>query len=185
MLCIEYFIIDKKFKAYHPMSFLDSMWKVDLPILQITCNGKTFNFLIDSGANNSVITIDDLKDFNYKMLDKKGKSYGVDGNQVETTSALVKIYHDDLCFEEIFQLFDVKGFKELERTTGMKISGVLGNSFLSKYDFILDYEKFLLYLPRKSFRKIKKEIRYEKLKKIQTTKSRWLRKLFGRNKRKE
>lgn len=57
---------DHKRNGEPHMSFKESMDLVELPIITFYNNGKKLNFLLDTGANNSIINKSVIKDLDYK-----------------------------------------------------------------------------------------------------------------------
>lgn len=155
---VEYYVKKKSYtKIYYPISFLENMRKVNLPIVTFKNNNKTFHFLIDTGADNSIINSNDIEQFNYQLLENvSGSVYGMEGNALPAKLVRVNLTHDKLCFEEIFQVVEIKGFSSFEENTGIRLSGILGSNFLNRYDFVLNYKHLILHLSGKNINKTDK-----------------------------
>lgn len=121
------------------------MSRTGLPIVSFTQNNKTFNFLIDSGADNSVLNSTSLNELDYIDLEGNRPVYGIDGNQVQTSFVGVKLIFQNHPFLEAFQVFEVPGLCNIERDYGIKVTGVLGGRFLKRYGFLIDFKQLKAY----------------------------------------
>lgn len=173
---LEYLFFKKKYKIRNPISFFELFKKTDLPILAFENNGKIFYFLIDSGSSVSCIRSQCVKDFKYENVLGNGNVYGIDGMKTDTGLITTVLTQGKNNYEEVFCVHDVSGFDIIENDCGIKLSGIIGTSFMLRYNINIDFDQMLVYSKGKI---------YGKETKIQTIKSRWLRKLFGRNKREE
>ncbi|MBQ9392009.1 MAG: retroviral-like aspartic protease [Lachnospiraceae bacterium] len=122
---------------------------IGLPIIALYNNNKIFNFLIDSGANLSLIDSNIVSELKCDYLDNKGTMYGIGGNIVDVTYISVPLYIEDSMFTEEFQVMDLDPtFCRIEKKNGVRIHGVLGNSFFNKYNGIINYKKYIFYLEK-------------------------------------
>lgn len=127
------------------LSFADTMGRLKLPVVSLTNNNKSFNFLIDTGSSVSIIdtlVVDQLK---YTKLESEGTAYGIDGNVFTVEYAQIELSHESTKFEDEFQMMRVDAFDNIEKVDGMKIAGILGSTFLKKYNFTIDYENLIVY----------------------------------------
>ena len=127
------------------ISFKDTIDKTGLPIVSFSQNDKHFDFIIDTGAEYSVINSNSLESLKYIELEGNGVVYGIEGNEKETTSIGVVLYIDDKEFTEVFQITNVPGMEVVNNMYGTNVIGILGSQFLIRYKFIIDYEKFHIY----------------------------------------
>lgn len=128
------------------MSFKEAMDLVDLPIVTFYNNGKKFNFLLDSGATLSVIDSNILSSVEHKKLDNTGDLYGMEGKKIKVTFVRIPLEYKDTKYEEDFQVVDMgAAFKEIKSESGVSLSGILGNQFFKKYQYILDFESLVAY----------------------------------------
>lgn len=173
---LEYLFFKKKYKIRNPISFFELFKKTDLPILAFENNGKTFYFLIDTGSAVSCIRDCYLDEFEYENAKGSGSVHGIDGVRIKTKFVIATLTQEGNEYKEVFGVHDVAGFDVLENDCGIKLSGIIGTSFMLRYNINIDFDQMLVYSKGKI---------YGKETKIQAIKSRWLRKLFGRNKRKK
>ena len=140
---VRFFMYLKRYKLKFP--FNDTMGKVDLPIVSFTQNGKCFNFLIDSGASISVLNSTALS--NIECIDIEGEQqiYGIDGSKIDVSLVGVKMYSHNHKFVEVFQVCDVPGLNNIREEYDLEVVGILGNSFLKRYSFIIDFARLTAY----------------------------------------
>ena len=127
------------------LSFADTMGRLKLPIVSLTNNGQTFKFLIDTGATLSVIDSNILDKLDYSKLDIKGNAYGIDGNIVNVDYVAITLSHGDTKFVEQSQVMRLDAFDNLRETDNIDLAGILGGSFLKRYNFVVDYKELIAY----------------------------------------
>lgn len=126
------------------LSFADSMGRLDLPIITLTNNGQTFNFLVDTGASISVVDSIVLDKIEHTKLNTVGEAYGIDGNIVKVDYVSIKLTKEDITFTEQFQVMRLDAFDNLRETDNLELSGILGSAFLKAHSFVIDFEKLTL-----------------------------------------
>lgn len=136
---------DKKAKADR-MSFRETLDLTELPIVTFRNNGKKFNFLLDTGATNSVINKSALVDMASSPTGKKDTIYGADGNREEVDIVSIGVGYKDNTFDEEFYAKDLDAaFGNLKVSHGVNLHGILGNSFFQRYRYIIDFDKLVAY----------------------------------------
>lgn len=129
------------------LSFKGSVDSLTIPIVTLFNNGKAFNFVVDTGANYSVINAEYLKLFDAKIIKGiTGKVYGIDGNQQDVYYARIQLSQYTDNFVEEFQIFDIQSMCDnLKEENGVEIVGILGSSFFQRYKFIIDFNELNMY----------------------------------------
>lgn len=129
------------------LSFKGSIDNLTIPIVTLFNNGKAFNFVVDTGANYSVINAEYLKLFDAKIIKGiTGKVYGIDGNQQDVYYARIQLSQYTDNFVEEFQIFDIQSMCDnLKEENGVEIVGILGSSFFQRYKFIIDFNELNMY----------------------------------------
>ena len=116
------------------------------PIVQADVNGKKGYFLVDTGAEISVINTADLQRFKLEAAKIYGDHKRAIGFNGETTSVM-RIKNAEVTFGE---LYDHKDFYSLdlanlilsiEAKTGIRIHGIIGTDVLTKYNCVIDYNQ--------------------------------------------
>ena len=126
------------------LSFTDNMGKLNLLIVSLTNNGQSFNFLIDTGATLSVIDSNALDKLAYTKVETTGNAYGVDGNIVPVEYARIELNHEKTKFVDEFQIMRVDAFDNIKESDKIEIVGILGNTFLKRYDFTINYKDLII-----------------------------------------
>ncbi len=116
------------------------------PIVQAEINGKKGYFLVDTGADISIINSADLK--KYKLIQSKiygnqKRAIGFNGD-LETVMKVknVEVEFENQFNHKTFYSMDIGLIvRTIEAKTGLKISGILGSDWLMKYNCIIDYNQ--------------------------------------------
>ena len=130
------------------LSFIDTMGRLKLPIVSLTNNGQSFNFLIDTGATLSVIDSNALDKLAYTKVETTGNAYGVDGNIVPVEYARIELNHEKTKFVDEFQIMRVDAFDNIKESNKIEIVGILGSTFLERYNFVIDYKDLIIYVKK-------------------------------------
>lgn len=128
------------------ISFREAMDLVELPIITFYNSGKKFNFLLDTGATISVIDSNALSNFTHEKVKASGTLYGIEGNQVDVSYVKASLEYKGKTYDEEFQVVDMSpAFSKLKSESGINLSGILGNSFFKKYQYVLDFDSLIAY----------------------------------------
>lgn len=142
VLLIGYLFISKfSIRKANKESFKHYMSGPGMPIIKLSQNNKEFNFIIDTGSNYSVLNAKWLKDFTYRKLIGSGNVEGIGGPQ-EASYVEVIFEQSGKTYNDVFQVLDVPLLDAIGEEANIEIAGLLGNSFLSKYDVKLDYSNY-------------------------------------------
>ena len=129
------------------IKFKVPMTLTGLPIVQFNSNGIKLNFILDTGANISVIDTNILSKLKYIKEESVSEVFGIEGDKQSVETVSIEFNKDTKSYKDIFQVMDMSapfGFVELE--SGIKIHGILGNEFLSKYGYVLDFKNLEAYM---------------------------------------
>lgn len=128
------------------MSFRESLALSDLPVITFFQNGVKLNFLFDTGANISVINKSMLNSLSYKETDRISKISGIGGGLSDIPIVDIEFRYKDNTFVDGFQVVDMSNtFSAIKKSTGVTIHGMIGNAFMQKYKYVLDFDKMLAY----------------------------------------
>lgn len=129
------------------IKFKIPMTLTGLPIVQVKSNGVDINFLLDTGANVSVIDTNILSKLKYIKEDSISEVFGIEGNKQSVETVSIEFNKGTQSYKDIFQVMDMSApFRFVEIESGIKIHGILGNEFLSKYGYILDFKNLEAYI---------------------------------------
>jgi hypothetical protein len=118
-----------------------------LPIISFWNGARRFNFLLDTGSSLSLINKRELDKFFYEEAEGKGQMYGVDG-KIQDNNQLVNVTltYNGEDFKERFQVVDISAAcNNFAQTYDMELHGILGNSFFTEYNFVLDFNRMIAY----------------------------------------
>lgn len=129
------------------ISFKESMDLAELPIITFTNNGKKYNFLFDTGASCSSINAECLVEFEHEETNKLGTLFGVEGNLQDSIRYIkANLNYRNREYSEEFQVIDLSSaFSQVKANYGVSLSGILGNSFFTKYKYVLDFDELTAY----------------------------------------
>ena len=128
------------------MSFKEAIDLVELPVVTFYNGDKKFNFLLDTGATISVINSNILDNFTHEKVESTGILWGMEGNKINVSYIKASLIYKDKTYEENFQVVDMTAsFNAVKAESGVTLSGILGNSFFKKYQYVLDFNSLIAY----------------------------------------
>lgn len=128
------------------MSFREALDLVGLPIVTFYQGENKFNFLLDSGANLSVINEATLESIEHAMLDKKNNLYGIDGKNIPVSFASIELVYKDKTYTEEFQVMNMQDvIDKVKAESGVNMVGIIGNEFFRRYRYVLDFDELVAY----------------------------------------
>lgn len=131
------------------VSLKESMDLVGLPIITVNCDTTKLNFLLDTGSNMSQVNTKVLSCIKYKINKDKNSVIGIEGNAKNTDCCLIDFNYKNQFFTNTFLINDLsKVFDTIKVEYGVQIHGIIGNDFITKYKYILDFDKYIAY-PKK------------------------------------
>lgn len=130
----------------HIMSFREAMDLVELPIVIFYINGNKLNFLLDTGANASIIDKASFKGLPHTKTDCVRPITGMEGNPIEAPVVEMTLTYKDSIYKEEFQVVDMSGaFGAIKQESGVTLNGILGNAFFVRYKYVLDFKELIAY----------------------------------------
>lgn len=147
-------LYDFNLKNQAKLSFDKTFKKTGTPVVTLKDRtGKAFNFLVDTGSNLSHLklgVIESMADAEkVKLVDKEGNEMP---HQTITTASgevmpdeyyRVTLFSGDKMFAEVFEVFDIGGAFD---GWGVEIHGILGNTFLEEYKYVVDFKDKKMYI---------------------------------------
>ena len=140
-------LIRKYSKRYkNAISFRESLDLTGLPVITFSQGKNRFNFLLDTGATNSVINEAQLSSIKHTIIEgAQCEVYGIEGN-VQTVPFAEIHFKRDMDYKGYFQVVDMSAaFDSVKSETGVTIVGILGNDFFQNYKYVLDYNTMIAY----------------------------------------
>ena len=132
------------------ISFKESLDLVDLPVCTFISNGNKINLLIDSGSDISYLCNKVVSELNLISEEEIGLNIMTGIKSMNSICNEVKLnlsFRDNNFVEKFIILPELDHqFDDIKKENGVKIDGILGNSFLSKYKYIIDYKDLSVYM---------------------------------------
>ena len=150
-------IISKIHRQKDNFSFKNAFKLTGLPILIFEQDETDLIFILDTGSSVCVLdesSISKLKDFKY--LDREDNLVDVNGGKVKRRYGLFKFKCDNIDFENEFLISDLTNIREsVKEDSGVSIDGIVGSDFFSKYQYIIDFNKYIAFSKKKWWSKKK------------------------------
>ena len=139
-----------KTKNYHVItSFETTVTELGLIYATFTCNGKAMNFLLDTGSTISYVDAAAVSEMDLELHEYNDSVIGLGGSQDMDYYCSLKLETPETVTVIDLPINDFSGpFSFIERESGVKIHGLLGNNFLLASKYVIDYEKMKVLKPK-------------------------------------
>ena len=132
------------------MSLKESLDLTGIPIVTFTQENVKYNFLLDTGSDISYINskIVDNSAIKYEATDYKVAGFISAGGLSSSDIKLIDISFEykRTSFKESFAVLDLtESFAQIKEENGVTLHGILGNTFFTKYGYILDFKELKFY----------------------------------------
>lgn len=128
------------------ISFGPGFALTELPVISLYQGDKSFNFLLDTGSNDSIIDSNILSKITYTLSDKKSTLYGMEGNPEDVTFCDITLSYKGNDFPYTYIIRDMSAaFSNIKAETGVTLHGMIGSKFFNAYKYVLDFEKLIAY----------------------------------------
>lgn len=143
-------IIIKVNKKPDYISLKESLDLTDLPIITFYQKDLKLNFILDTGSTHNVIDRN-VKDVIVSPIENTAVEIsGLDGNRQTAPNVSIKLEYKNKLYEDEFCVFDMsEAFKKIKDGNGATIHGLIGNSFMQKYKYVLDFDEMVAYSKHK------------------------------------
>lgn len=140
------------------ISIRESIYYTKMPLLPIElANNQRVNFILDSASNVSHINEEDLKFFDFETTTQTQSIMGIEGNLKDVDKVILKFsyknnnFEAEACKSDLSRTFN-NFSEEIKRLYGtdIKVVGLLGNDFLTKYGYVLDFNDLIVYKKKKT-----------------------------------
>lgn len=137
------------FRIKSSMSFKEANDLVGLPIITFNSTKAKLHFLLDTGADKSIFSKDHLDLIEHTLINAQGTLTDAGGHTIDVNIAHLKFYYEDKPFDGYFRLIDMTPVSNAIdlNVKGQKIDivGVIGDDFLTKYKYVLDFSRMIAY----------------------------------------
>ena len=132
------------------MSLKESLDLTGIPIVTFTQENVKYNFLLDTGSDISYINskIVDNSAIKYEATDYKLAGFISAGGLSSSDIKIIDIpfEYKKTSFKESFAVLDLtESFAQIKEENGVTLHGILGNTFFTKYGYILDFKELKFY----------------------------------------
>ena len=132
------------------MSLKESLDLTGIPIVTFTQENVKYNFLLDTGSDISYINskIVDNSAIKYEATDYKLTGFISAGGLSSSDIKIIDIpfEYKRTSFKESFAVLDLtESFAQIKEENGVTLHGILGNTFFTKYGYILDFKELKFY----------------------------------------
>ena len=156
IICVAIFVAltitffeDLKRSNRKKISFKEALDLTELPVVTFIGKGRKLNFLIDTGANNSILNESVANKMKLQCEEFDGVETNTAGGNINLnriTNLVIK-FDDKREYDECFLLSNMDdAFNSIKIETGVTIHGILGSNFFAKHKYIIDYDSLALYV---------------------------------------
>lgn len=156
IICVTLFVAlfvtffeDLKRSNRKRISFKEAMDLTELPVVTFIGKGRKLNFLIDTGANNSILNESVVNKMKLKCEEFEGVETNTAGGNInlnKVTNLTIK-FDDKREYDECFLVSNMdEAFNSVKAETGVMIHGILGSNFFAKNKYIIDFDSLALYV---------------------------------------
>ena len=121
--------------------------KTGLPLIVIEINQQNLCFLLDTGSNKNLID-QRVYEFFKEQVETVGSStiLGLEGNKLDTLIINLSFNFENHSYSTNFNVIDSSSaFGAIEKESDIQIHGILGNEFFIENEWVLDFEKLMVY----------------------------------------
>ena len=121
--------------------------KTGLPLIVIEINQQNLCFLLDTGSNKNLIDLR-VYEFFKEQFETVGSStiLGLEGNKLDTPIINLSFNFENHSYSTNFNVIDSSSaFGAIEKESDIQIHGILGNEFFIENEWVLDFEKLMVY----------------------------------------
>lgn len=156
IICVTVFVAltitffeDLKRSNRKKISFKEALDLTELPVVTFIGKGRKLNFLIDTGANNSILNESVANKMKLKCEEFDGVETNTAGGNINlnrVTNLVIK-FDDRREYDECFLISNMDdAFNSIKTETGVLIHGILGSNFFARNKYIIDYDSLALYV---------------------------------------
>lgn len=114
------------------------------PIIELDMNGKKAYFIVDSGADVSVLNSKSSEEYAFQSV-KDYKQYSATGfsgqNYTFYKAKNANVYFEGLELRTVFYATDLENLAySIKEKTSYLITGIIGADLLNRYGFVIDYK---------------------------------------------
>jgi len=128
------------------ISFKQGLDLTGLPIITFNQGNIKLNFILDTGANYSIIDANYIDNIQYTPSNEQSSIYGMEGKERQTSVCNIDITYKDVTYSDRFLIADLSpSFSKIKQESGVILHGILGSFFFQKYQYVLDFKELIAY----------------------------------------
>lgn len=128
------------------MSFKTAMALCQLPVVTFFQGSKSFNFLLDTGSNSSIIDGNILDEIEHTTINATSNLFGMEGKAKEVNCCRITLYFNDRAYTYDYLIQDMKeAFGMIKKESGVTLHGIIGSSFFNEFKYVLDFAELIAY----------------------------------------
>lgn len=128
------------------MSFKAAMDLCSLPVVTFYQGDKKYNFLLDTGSNNSIIDKSVLKDIISTSSNMTSSLFGMEGRTTEVDVCNITLYFNDKAYPYYYLIQDMSTpFGLIKQESGVTLHGIVGSNFFNEFKYVLDFAELVAY----------------------------------------
>ena len=129
------------------ISFKSGMDLTELPVVTLYQGDKRFNFLLDTGSNDSIIDKNIINEIEHSVIEGlQSNLIGLEGNLQKTEICSIELSYKDEKYKHEYLICDMKdAFGHIKKTSGVTLHGIIGSKFFNKFRYVLDFAELIAY----------------------------------------
>jgi len=133
-------------KKDNSISFGQGFALTELPVVSLYQGNSVFNFLLDTGSNDSIIDSNVLNKIEHTLSDKQSNLYGMEGNLQVVNKCEITVSYQGVDYPYEYLICDMKqAFDKIKSESGVTLHGIIGSKFFNAYKYVLDFDKLVAY----------------------------------------
>lgn len=133
-------------KSFILFSFAKGFTSPNLPLVTFKQGNKEFNFIIDTGSDDNVVTKETLNEIEYEKIQHEGTLAGV-GGVFEVEACNISFQIEEENFTAKFLISDrlKEAFDNIREAHAIQLHGMVGSKFLRDNNIVLDFNNMIAY----------------------------------------
>lgn len=133
-------------KSKDIMSFKQGFDLTSIPVVTFYQGDNKFNFLLDTGSNNSIIDSNILHKIKHKETAFQSSLSGLEGSDNIDNICEITLSFNNKDYTYLYLMHDMKSiFDKIKQNTGVTLHGILGSKFFNKFKYVLDFDELIAY----------------------------------------
>lgn len=128
------------------ISFKQGMDLTELPIITLYQDNNRFNFLLDTGSNDSIIDSNTINKIANTPIKSKNTLSGLGGEKQIVNKCTIELSYKDKSYTYDYLIVDMKRpFDDIKKSTGVNLHGIIGSKFFNRFKYVLDFAELIAY----------------------------------------